>query len=374
MKKGDADSFGVYLHIPFCKSKCLYCDFHSLPGQEKLIGRYVAALADEIKASAALVAGRRVASVFFGGGTPSLLTPAQAGTVIDALAGRMKLSSRAEITIEANPESATLARLKGFRAAGVNRVSIGVQSLNNEQLRALGRIHTASQARGAIARAFDAGFTNVSGDLMYALPGQTTDEWLDDLTETASWGLTHLSCYQLTPEASTPYGRAVARGDVEQPLDEESEFFDETESLLRAKGYDHYEVSNYARRGRACAHNVGYWEYRDYVGLGAGAHGKLGMRRWINIKSPVEYMNRVKAAGRAVWRAEKLTPELIQIERLMLGLRLRRGIPLDGVEITPIMRTLSRRGLLRLTARHIRATARGWRVLDSVLRALVRGG
>lgn len=374
MKKGDADTFGVYLHIPFCKAKCQYCDFHSLPGQEKLIGRYVAALIREIEAAARLVAGRRAASVFFGGGTPSLLSPAQAGRVIDALARSMKLSSRAEITLEANPESATLARLKGFRAAGVNRVSIGVQSLNNEQLRVLGRIHTAAQARGAILRAFDAGFTNVSADLMYALPGQTTDEWLDDLAEAASWGLTHLSCYQLTPEASTPYGRAVARGDVEQPLDEESEFFDETESLLRAKGYDHYEISNFGRRSRACAHNIGYWEYRDYVGLGAGAHGKLGARRWINIKSPAEYIKRARATGHAVWRAEALTPDLIQIERLMLGLRLRRGIGLDGIEITPVMRALARRGLLRLTARHIRATARGWRVLDSVLRALVRGG
>lgn len=364
-----ADDIGVYIHIPFCAKKCSYCDFHSRPGQEGLIGQYVAALVAEIGERAPMAAGRRAVSVFFGGGTPSLLTVDRVRRITGAVRKNFDLHPAAEISLEANPESATPRKLGGYRKAGVNRISIGVQSLSDDSLARLGRVHTAGQARAAVGNARAAGFANVSADMMFGLPGQDVGQWLRELDELAALGPDHVSCYQLTPEPGTPMHRRAAAGRLALPEDG-LEMFDGAERLLRKHGYNHYEVSNYARPGFECLHNLGYWEYRDYMGFGAAAHGTINGVRWANVKSIESYIERVARTGRAVRREETVTAEMERTERLMLGLRLRGGVTFDKDEVTGGIANMISAGFLEISGGRLRATRRGWRTLDSVLAAL----
>jgi len=363
-------SVGVYIHIPFCRHKCFYCDFHSVTDKEWLIAEYVHAVVSEIKYRAKADGGHRVATIFFGGGTPSLLKPAQVKKIINAVTKSYAVGPDAEITIEANPESLTPPNLQGFYKAGVNRVSIGVQSLKDDLLKRLDRIHTKEQALMAIKQAFDAGYLNVSADMMFGLPGQSVGGWIEELEEvTTSFQLSHISCYQLTPEPGTPLGRQVARGSIELPT-AGSEYFDKTEWFLKKRGFGHYEISNYARPGYESVHNAGYWEYRDYIGIGAGAHSLMEGERWANVKSIDSYIARAQKTGRAVRRKENLTKQMIQTERLMMGLRLKKGISLEGITITEGITKMINERLLKRTKNRLLATAKGWRVLDSVLTEL----
>lgn len=360
------EPIGVYIHIPFCKRKCFYCDFASVEGREGLVGRYVSALSREIKSLGKRAVGADVASIYIGGGTPSILDAGQVSQILRAVEDNFNVRPAAEISIEMNPESVTMEKLVGYRTAGVNRVSIGVQSLDDVELKFLERVHDAGQARHAVKMAKDAGFVNISADLMFAIPGQTVERWTERLREVADWGVTHLSCYELTPEPGTRLAVAVARGEIELP-ENGADYFDETERTLESRGFVHYEISNYAKPGYECVHNVGYWEYRDYIGAGAGACGTMGGVRTENVRDPEKYIERVETSSTAVFKEERLTPDNMRLERLMMGLRLREGVQVADVEITKNIETLVSDGLLEIHAGRLKATARGWRVLNLVL-------
>ena len=361
--------YGIYIHIPFCQAKCGYCDFSSTARRGNLAPSYVHAAVHEIAHLAPMMADRSAVSIFFGGGTPSLLSEAMVTTILEACSTHLRLDPQAEITLEANPESLSLKKAQGFRHAGANRISLGIQSLNDTWLKALGRIHTASKARHAVELAREAGFDNISADMMFALPDQSVLQWNEDLMEAVGLGLDHISCYQLTPEMGTILGDKVQRGIIALPQ-ETADYFDSAEKILMKAGYIHYEISNYAKKGRECVHNLGYWEYRDYLGIGSAAHGMVDGQRWANVQDPARYISRIKASGRGAYHTENLTPEKIRLERLMLGLRLKKGILLDGMEITPEIKSLVKKGLLRLPKGRLAATPKGWRLLDSVLAAI----
>jgi oxygen-independent coproporphyrinogen-3 oxidase len=360
------EPIGVYIHIPFCRRKCSYCDFPSVEGREGLVDRYVSALQSEIELWGKTAHGAVAASIYIGGGTPSILDTEQVSRILRAVMENFTVLPRAEISIEMNPESVTMEKLAGYRKAGVNRVSVGVQSLDDAELKFLERVHDAGQARKAVKMANDAGFENVSADLMFAIPGQTVERWPERLREAADWGVTHMSCYELTPEPGTRLAVAVARGEVILP-ENGADFFDETERTLESLGFVHYEISNYAKPGFECAHNIGYWEYRDYIGAGSGACGTMGGVRTENVRDPDKYVERVETSSTAVSREERLTPDNMRLERLMMGLRLKDGVQLAKVEITKNIETLVNDRFLEIHGGRLKATARGWRVLNLVL-------
>jgi oxygen-independent coproporphyrinogen-3 oxidase len=360
------EPIGVYIHIPFCRRKCFYCDFPSVEGGEGLVGRYVSALTREIASCGKTARGADVASIYIGGGTPSILDSEQVSRFLHAVIDNFTVRPGAEISVEMNPESVTMEKLAGYRAGGVNRASVGVQSLDDDELKFLERVHDADQARKAVEMAKDAGFENVSVDLMFAIPGQTVKGWTERLREAADWGVTHISCYELTPEPGTRLAVAVARGEIRLP-ENGADFFDETERTLESLGFVHYEISNYAKQGFECVHNVGYWEYRDYIGAGAGACCTMSGVRTENVRDPQKYIERVETSVNAVSKVERLTPENMRLERLMMGLRLKDGIQLADVGMTENIETLVNDGFLEIHGGRLKATARGWRVLNLVL-------
>ncbi|MGK7344245.1 MAG: radical SAM family heme chaperone HemW [Candidatus Nitrospinota bacterium M3_3B_026] len=367
-RKTAPNPIGVYVHFPFCRHKCFYCDFVSIAGREDLIDGLVNALELEISTRADLAKEKAVRSVFFGGGTPSMLYPEQVERIMATLRKALRFGDDVEVTMEMNPESVTPERLAGFIAAGVNRASVGVQSLDDGQLAFLERVHTADDARRAVRDVFAAGFENVSVDMMFGLPGQTMKDWMTQLREAMTWGLSHLSLYQLTPERGTPLETKVREGNVALPPPEETaELYDAAEDLLASFNFRHYEVSNWARPGRECAHNMNYWENGDYLGLGAAAHGKIDGKRWENERSVEGYIERTLKTGSAVAETEKLTPGLVRMERLMMGLRLEKGVPVEEIEITPAIGEMIAEGMLEVRFGRLAATSRGRRLLDSVL-------
>ncbi len=330
--------FSLYLHIPYCDSKCPYCDFNSYAVKRWPEREYRDALIAEMTHYAALAPWRDgvVRTVFFGGGTPSLFAPASIAALLDA-AFRLwpRTAPRIEITLEANPGTVDRARLRDFAAAEVNRVSFGVQSFQARQLTQLGRIHGAVEAIDAIADARGAGFDGINVDLMFAVPGQTVQEWEADLATAVSLRPDHISAYNLTYEDGTAFG-SWRRSGALVPVPEEAEvaMFTRTRALLEAHGYVQYEISNYARPGRECAHNLNYWHAGPYLGVGAGAHSfardpEPG-RRWGNEKSPGAYVERVGGAGHARVSDETLSREQACGEFVFLGLRCRAGF--DGAE------------------------------------------
>jgi len=360
------EPFGVYIHIPFCQSKCHYCDFYSTTKRGGMSWDYVKAVGTETGRLSSLVEGRKAASIFIGGGTPSLLTPKMTASVIENCAKHLSLAGDCEITLEANPESLTDKRTKGYTLAGVNRISIGVQSLDDNSLKTLRRAHSAAKARRAVTTAMNGGFKSVSADMMFGLPDQSLSMWEDELKEVAGWGLDHLSCYQLTPEPGVLLLKKIEEGKISLPEDT-LEFFDATEGLLNEKGYSHYEISNYAREGKECVHNLGYWEYRDYLGVGSSSHGMVDGMRWVNVRDPSRYISRVKASGLGKLHEEKLDEKIQWTEKLMMGLRLKRGIRFGKGEVTPEIAEMVQAGMLRLRQGRLFATSRGWRTLNSVL-------
>ncbi len=358
--------YGIYLHIPFCRHKCFYCDFYSETDKEDSVDQYVVALLHEIKHRSKMFDGRKAASIFMGGGTPSILEPGHVRRIINACRQNCDLAESVEVTIEMNPESVTAEKLNGYYEAGVNRVSLGIQSLNDAELERLDRIHTAGEAKQAVENIVTAGFKNISVDMMFALPGQKVDGWLGRLAEVASWDVSHMSCYELTPEKGTPLWQKVKEGEVTLPRESEI-FFDETERFLEGEGFIHYEISNYAKSGFECIHNLGYWEYRDYLGAGAGASGKAGAMRWENIKGIDSYIKRVAQGGAGTENEEGLTDHMIVTERQLLGLRLKGGIRLDEALASPKTDRAIADGFLEIEGDNLKATKRGWRILDSVL-------
>ncbi len=384
----DAPGFGVYVHWPFCVSKCPYCDFNSHVRSTIDETGWRDALLRDLETQARPFADRRVTSVFFGGGTPSLMAPATVAAVIDRIAALWPLAPDVEITLEANPNSAEVARFRDLRAAGIGRVSIGVQALDDDALRLLGRAHGGDEARRAIAAAA-AIFDRFSFDLIYARPGQGLDAWTRELGAALALAGEHLSVYQLTFEPGTRFEQLRRRGDI-VPLDDETAdaMFDATRAILDAHGLPAYEISNHARPGAASRHNLGYWRYEDYLGVGPGAHGRLtlgGVKYATRAeRAPETWMAQVAAAGEGMAARDVVAPADAAREALLMGLRLTAGISpprFQRVCGTPLDAALDPRGLARMIEGGflrrdadgtLVATSAGLRVLDAVLVEIAR--
>ncbi|MGE3144596.1 MAG: radical SAM family heme chaperone HemW [Pseudorhodoplanes sp.] len=327
----ECKGFGVYIHWPFCLSKCPYCDFNSHVRHAAIDeARFARAFAAEIAATAARIPGRTVSSVFFGGGTPSLMQPATVGAILDALGRHWTVAPDAEVTLEANPSSVEAERFRGYRTAGVNRVSLGVQALDDATLRELGRLHSAQEALDAIAVA-RAAFDRYSFDLIYARPGQTPEAWSAELRRAIGEAAEHLSLYQLTIEPETPFFALHQAGKLKTPDDDLGRaLYDATIETCTKAGLPAYEISNHARPGAECRHNLVYWRGEEYAGIGPGAHGRLdiGERRFATAteKKPEAWLMRVEALGHGLTVDEALTREERADEYLLMGLRLSEGI------------------------------------------------
>jgi putative oxygen-independent coproporphyrinogen III oxidase len=381
-----APGFGIYIHWPFCRSKCPYCDFNSHVRERVDHARWRNALLRELVHYARDTQGRTVTSIFCGGGTPSLMEPETVAALIARVHELWPVADDIEITLEANPTSAEIEKFRAFRAAGVNRVSLGVQSLVADDLKFLGRQHDAAQALAAVQMARET-FGRFSFDLIYARPGQTLDEWRQELESALAFAAGHISLYQLTIEPGTQFEQAVARGDF-RVLDEEraAELYEATVARLGAAGLADYEISNFARPGEESRHNLTYWRYGDYVGVGPGAHGRLtiGGDKFATRqhRAPEAWLDLVEGDGHAtrqrdgVPRAERLN------EMLMMGLRLKEGVPLARIEeeaARPVTHALNPArlqrlidgGFLVLSDDTLAATSAGRQRLDAVLAALM---
>lgn len=372
--------FGLYLHIPFCVSKCSYCAFSSIAGGSRLITPYVEALHEEIDQRAPLGANRSVQSVYFGGGTPSLLAPAALTGLLAHCRQVFDVAFDAEITLEANPETVTSDRIGGYLNAGVNRISMGVQSLNAEELAELGRPHTPDRAIAAYSAIRRAGCRNINLDLIYGVPGQTVAGWRTTLTRTLDLGPDHLSAYALTPEPDTDIGTAVANGRLLLPPDDQMERLETVLSeTVEQFGLRRYEISNYATLGAACRHNLLYWSCDDWLGFGASAHSHLAGHRCWNRFDPSDYIEGVREHA-SVEGMEILTATQRMNEAIALGLRMVEGIPrallIQRMGQDPWSLKTSRvadlvdQGLLENDAQTLRLTPRGLAVADAVSVAL----
>jgi putative oxygen-independent coproporphyrinogen III oxidase len=323
--------FGVYIHWPFCAAKCPYCDFNSHVRHKPVDQeRFLAAFRREIAHMRELTPGREVTSIFFGGGTPSLMKPETVGALLDAVAGAWTVADGAEITLEANPTSVEAERFRGYRAAGVNRVSLGVQALNDPDLRALGRMHSAAEALGAVRTAASI-FERYSFDLIYARPGHTPDAWARELEEAISHAVEHLSLYQLTIEPGTWFEQLHKAGKLITPDEDTGRaLFDTTQEICEKHGLPAYEISNHARPGAESRHNLVYWRYGEYVGIGPGAHGRvvtpLGRMATETEKHPETWLEMNERQGHGVTVFDALTREEQGDEYLVMGLRLTEGV------------------------------------------------
>ncbi len=376
--------FSLYIHVPYCDSKCPYCDFNSHAVRRWPEERYVAALQGELRV-ASLRPGWRdgvVQTVFLGGGTPSLFDPASIDTVLRTVEECWSVGADAEITLEANPGTVDAAKLSGFRGAGVNRLRFGVQSFQDRFLATLGRIHDAESAERAVRDAIGAGFDNLNIDLMFAVPGQSVADWESDLRRAIDLGTAHVSAYNLTFEEGTAFFAMRRRGEL-RPLDEPTEIamYETTASILGAAGFERYEISNYARRGRACRHNLTYWRMLPYLGVGAGAHSfSPPDHRWSNELGPEKYMADVEEKGHARTREERLNGEQARGEFAFLGLRCCAGISADEfldrfglalLDAFPQCSAMRDRGLLEEVGERWRLTASGLMVADEIFATFV---
>jgi putative oxygen-independent coproporphyrinogen III oxidase len=372
--------FGVYVHWPFCLSKCPYCDFNSHVRRSAIDEpRFVEAFAAELAHRAALTPGRIVKSVFFGGGTPSLMNPATVGAILQAIGRHWPIARDAEITLEANPTSVESVRFRGFKAAGVNRVSLGIQAMNDPDLKALGRLHTASEAMQALTVAQSV-FDRVSFDLIYARPGQSPQAWRRELSEALTRGTEHVSLYQLTIEPDTIFERLRDSGKLDLPdADTSRALWDTTQEVMNMAGMPAYEISNHARPGAESRHNLIYWRYGEYIGVGPGAHGRIatreGRRAQATEKHPEMWLTCVETEGHGLVEDEPLSTEEQGDEFLLMGLRLSEGIePARFQELTGKPLATSRitelidDGLVEYTRDgRIRVSVEGFPVLDSVV-------
>jgi putative oxygen-independent coproporphyrinogen III oxidase len=377
--------FALYIHWPFCKSKCPYCDFNSHVRDGIAQERWRQALLAELDHAAAETAGQRVTSIFFGGGTPSLMEPATVAALIDRAASRWSIDENIEVTLEANPTSVESSRFAALRQAGVNRLSLGVQALDDRALRFLGRGHDAAEALAAIALA-ERHFARYSFDLIYARPEQTLPQWQAELARAVALAGDHLSVYQLTIEAGTAFAAAHARGDWVLPEEElAGDLFEATQDALAKAGLAAYEISNHARPDGECRHNLTYWRYGDYVGIGPGAHGrvtvgadKLATRRH---RAPETWLTAVERQGHGMQEQIALNAAERAEEMLMMGLRLAEGVGRarfraeTGIEIEAALDSgrladLIAGGFLVQDAQGLRATAAGRQRLNAVLAAL----
>jgi oxygen-independent coproporphyrinogen-3 oxidase len=379
--------FSLYAHIPYCQRRCPYCDFNAYAPGAWPEDRYTDALLTEIRqaSTTAAWAGETVGTIFLGGGTPSLFSPASVGRILAGVTACFAVAADAEVTLEANPGTVRLDTLCGFRAAGVNRVSFGIQSLNDRHLRTLGRIHDAEAARAAVSLARDAGFDAINTDFMFGIPGQSLEDWVADLRTALALDPGHISAYNLTYEEGTAFHAWRAAGRlVPAAEDDEVAMFRETQRALSEAGYVQYEISNYARTDRACRHNITYWRRQPYLGVGAGAHSFASTapwgHRWSNARPPGLYMDLVDRQGRAVVAEERPSRDEAIGEVLFLGLRLREGIDLGAFadafgtpleHARPAVRRFLDDGLLERAGPRLRLTGSGLLHADTVFAALL---
>lgn len=386
IETSSAPGFGIYIHWPFCLSKCPYCDFNSHVADAVDQGRWRRAMLAELDYFAQETTGRRVGSIFFGGGTPSLMDPATAAALIDRIHALWPVDGNVEITLEANPGTVEAQRFRQFRDAGINRLSIGIQALDDESLRFLGRHHSVAEALQALAIAA-ATFERYSFDLIYARPGQTLQDWRAELARGLDLAGEHLSLYQLTIEKGTAFHPAHARGAFELPPDDIcADMFDLTNDMAEHAGRPAYEISNHARPGAECRHNLLYWQGGEYVGIGPGAHGRLrnpsGIDATCQHHNPEAWLVAVESQGHGTKAREALDCRIRAEELVMMGLRLTAGIDtarFHAASGRPLATMLDSKGLSRMVeggfvtwdGTTLAATASGRKLLNSVLAAVL---
>lgn len=379
----------LYVHIPFCERKCEYCDFTSIAGKHREHD-YVAGLRRELTTLAERVGHVELDTVFVGGGTPSFIEPRLLADIVDQITREFTLSAGAEITLEANPSSTSVERASVWREAGFNRISLGIQSLEPDCLRFLGRVHDATRALDAVGEARRAGFESINCDLIYAIPGLDDSRWRRTLDQVIALEPAHVSCYELTVESGTPLHAAVRRGRV-QPVAARPALAQHWMAVdaLSAAGYRQYEVSNFAQQGSECRHNLAYWRNEFYLAAGLGAHGHVpaawaaaldlspadgavAVRYWHG-RGVGAYIDSSLAGSLPITGSEQVGAPTHEMERRMLGLRLAEGVPFSGVAIREEVATLIGQGLLALEDGRLRATRRGQAVLDRVVVEVCEG-
>lgn len=374
--------FGLYVHWPFCQAKCPYCDFNSHVVSRIDQSVWATAYINELDRVAPETSGRVLNSIFFGGGTPSLMHPDTVASVIDTARRHWTFANDIEITLEANPGSVEAGRFAGYRDAGINRISMGIQALNDRDLHRLGRIHTVAEAKQAfdVARAC---FDRVSFDLIYARQDQTLSDWKSELHEALAMAIDHLSLYQLTIEDGTAFGDRYARGKLRNlPTDDTAaDMYLATQDICAAHGLPGYEISNHARPGCESRHNLIYWRYGDYIGIGPGAHGRISIagQRWATEcpRAPGAWLDAV-GTGSGEQPRERLTREDTVAEHMMMGMRLHEGLDIDrhkflaGHPLDPTkLDSLQELGMIEIDGSRLRATAQGRAVLNAILRELL---
>lgn len=375
--------FGLYVHWPFCQSKCPYCDFNSHVVANVDQSPWIEAFEIEIRRHVALLGPRRLKSIFFGGGTPSLMEARTVQAVIDAAQRAFSFDNDIEITLEANPTSVEVARFQEYALAGVNRVSLGVQALNDPDLKRLGRLHSASEAIKAIETA-QCQFKRVSFDLIYARQFQTTDAWQDELLRALALGTSHLSLYQLTIEDGTAFGDLYRRDRLKGLPDSDlgADMFDLTDALTSSAGLHRYETSNHAVEGEESQHNLLYWRYGDYVGIGPGAHGRLTIdgKKWETEaeRMPAAWLAGVQGAPQSAHSSQELSTKDMAAEMLLMGLRINDGVSLarllaidPDVMDTDAIAALEAEHLIERKDGYLRLTKKGQPLLNSILRDLI---
>jgi oxygen-independent coproporphyrinogen-3 oxidase len=360
---------GLYIHVPFCRSKCRYCDFYSITSLD-LVPEWLEALEREavLRKNLFPVFG----SLYLGGGTPTALMEHEAGLLMDCIRRHFRFAEGAEMSVEANPDDVCREKLRFLLGQGFNRISLGVQSFDDGELRRLGRRHAGRKAEAALGLVMSSGFDNVSVDLMYGLEGQRLTGWARSLRRAVEFEPHHLSCYQLTIEPGTPIGRLAEEGRI-VPIDEDSEhsFFLFMSRFLTQKRYIHYEVSNFARKPQfECVHNKKYWNRAPYLGLGPGAHSFKDAVRWSNVKSVSEYCGKLSVGEPPVCSREDLSSEQVRLEKLFLGFRTRAGVDLSALgsmpDPTPILKQLEKTGIVRVHRGKVVSTLKGLLVADSL--------
>ena len=369
------EPFALYVHWPFCVSKCPYCDFNSHVRETIDQDAWRKALLTDLAYEARLLPGRTLGSIFFGGGTPSLMPPATVAALIEAAGRYWPLADDVEITLEANPSSVEADRFADLCAAGVNRVSLGVQAFDDERLAFLGRAHSAREGLDAIATA-QRNFARVSFDLIYALPGDTEQQWSSDLDRAIGLGTEHLSLYQLTIEPGTRFAAMAAKGTL-TPLDADHAggLFELTQARTAAAGIPAYEISNHARPGAESRHNLTYWRYGDYAGIGPGAHGRRDGRATLRHRKPENWLTAISRNNHGIELEEALTDSERATEALVMGLRLAEGLDVERSGLEPFVNRnaiarLTEQGLLVRDGTRIAATSAGMLLLDAILREI----
>ncbi|MGQ0589449.1 MAG: radical SAM family heme chaperone HemW [Sphingosinicella sp.] len=368
------NALALYVHWPFCVSKCPYCDFNSHVRESVDQETWRSALLADLAHEARQTPGHRLSSIFFGGGTPSLMPPATVAALIAAAEAHWGFADDIEITLEANPSSVEAARFADLAAAGVNRVSLGIQSLDDSALHFLGRAHDADEALMALGTAQSV-FDRVSFDLIYALPAQSAEAWAAELDRALSFGTGHLSLYQLTIEPGTRFATLAAKGElVPADPDESAALYELTGEMTAAAGLPAYEISNHARSGEESRHNLAYWRYQPYAGVGPGAHGRRGGAFTRRHRKPENWLAALARNGHGIEEEKALAPAEQGVEALLMGLRLAEGIdrarldyPLDRAAVA----RLAAQGLLAEEGTRLRATPAGMLLLDSVLAEIV---